>query len=335
MVSYVLNGGPRPVATATRERVEKAMRELGYQPNLVARALRSARSNTIGLVVPDSTEPFFTELIHAVEQAAFRQGSLVLLGNSGFSRTTEQRYVASLAGMRVDGLLLVQAEVEGPRSVGASPPGVPIPVVYLNHRAPRGVDAPSVVLDNRGGARRATEHLLDHGHRSIGCLTGTARSGPVADRAKGWEEALQTAGLERGPVLRTGLDRRSTRAQVKEWLQRADRPGAVMATADGLAVDLLSVAQEVGLRVPDDLAVIGFGGTERAAHTWPGLSTVGHPFDDFAEEAVAALRAAQAGEPRRVRVLEVDLVLRGSCGCPDVAADAQDADADDECKGTA
>ena len=111
VVSYVINNGPRPVAAATRARVEAAMTELGYRPNLVARALRSARSNTIGLIVPDSTEPFFTELTHAVEQAAFAQGSLVLLGNSGFSTDVEQRYVEALSGMQVDGLLLIRAEV--------------------------------------------------------------------------------------------------------------------------------------------------------------------------------------------------------------------------------
>ncbi|MGH3588203.1 MAG: LacI family DNA-binding transcriptional regulator, partial [Pseudonocardia sp.] len=92
VVSYVLNNGPRPVAAATRARVEAAMAELGYRPNLVAKALRSARSNTIGLVVPDSTESFFTELVHAVERAAHEAGMLVLLGNSGFSRAQEQRY---------------------------------------------------------------------------------------------------------------------------------------------------------------------------------------------------------------------------------------------------
>src|SRR5690606_31659538 len=114
VVSYVLNNGPRPVAAATRARVEAAVAELGYRPNLVAKALRSARSNTIGLVVPDSTESFFTELVHAVERAAHAEGMLVLLGNSGFSPVQERRYAQTLAGMRVNGLLLVQAEVVEP-----------------------------------------------------------------------------------------------------------------------------------------------------------------------------------------------------------------------------
>ncbi|MHA6625720.1 LacI family DNA-binding transcriptional regulator [Pseudonocardia sichuanensis] len=313
VVSYVVNDGPRPVAAATRARVEAAMVELGYRPNLVARALRSARSHTIGLVVPDSTEAFFTELVHAVERAAHAEGVLVLLGNSGFSRCQEQRYVQALAGMQVDGLLLVQAEVADP----VPPLDLPgVPLVYLNHRAPRGVAAPSVVLANRRGGGLAAEHLLAHGHRRIGCLTGDVRSGPVADRARGCAAALHRAGLEPAAVLRTGLDRHTTRAQVRDWLAGPDRPDAVVATADGLAVDVLSVAQELGIRVPDDLAVTGFGATAAGAHTWPPLSTVGHPLEDVGRAAVATLAALRRGaEPVPDRVLDVAFVARRSCGC--------------------
>ncbi|WP_219416739.1 LacI family DNA-binding transcriptional regulator [Pseudonocardia nigra] len=315
VVSYVLNNGPRPVAPATRARVEAAMAELGYRPNLVAKALRSARSNTIGLVVPDSAESFFTELVHAVERAAHAEGVLVLLGNSGFSRAQEHRYAQTLAGMQVDGLLLVQAEVAEPGPpLDLSRSGVP--VVYLNHRAPRGAAAPSVVLANQRGGRRAADHLLAHGYRRIGCLTGDARSGPVADRARGCAAALRRAGIEPTAVLRTGLDRHSTRAQVRDWLAGPDRPEAIMATADGLAVDVLSVAQELGLRVPGDLAVTGFGATAAAAHTWPPLSTAGHPLEDVGRAAVATLDAVRRdGAAVPDRVLDVELVLRRSCGC--------------------
>lgn len=321
-MSYVLNNGPRPVAAATRERVQSAMQELGYRPNLVARALRSSRSNTLGLVVPDSTEPFFTELVRAVERAAFAEGCLVLLGNSAFSRTLEQRYVESLSGMQVDGLLLVQAEVNEPRAL----PVATVPLVYLNHRAPQAVRAASVVLANRRGGALATDHLLQHGYARVDCLTGTARSGPVADRARGWADALERAGMAPGQVLRTGLDRQSTRDQVRRWLAGPDRPRAVMATADGLAMDVLTVAQELGVVVPDELAVFGFGATGSAAFSWPGLSTAGHAFDDIAREAVQALRRArETTTPPREVVLDVGLVLRRSCGCADTAGPAPDA----------
>jgi LacI family transcriptional regulator len=314
VVSYVLNNGPRPVAAATRARVERAMVELGYRPNLVARALRSARSGTIGLVVPDSTEPFFTELVHAVEQAAFRHGSLVLLGNSAFSPERERRYAEALASMRVDGLLVVRAEVDRPVPAEYLC-GLSVPLVFVNNRAPRGLAAPSVVLANHRGGGLAAQHLLEHGYRRIGCVTGTARSGPVAERARGLVSALRWAGAPTPAMLRTSLDRASARAELRDWLDAPDRPEAVMATTDGLALDVLSVAAELALRVPDDLAVLGFGGISAGAHSWPPLTTLGHSFAAFGAAALDTLKVSGRPDQARARVLEVALIRRRSCGC--------------------
>ncbi|WP_405138709.1 LacI family DNA-binding transcriptional regulator [Nocardia sp. NBC_01388] len=318
VVSYVINNGPRPVAPATRARVLAAIAELDYRPNLVARALRSTRSNTIGLIVPDSSEAFFTELVHAVERAAFADDSLVLLGNSGYSQTQEARYARTLADMRVGGVLLVRSEVDVPRAAHTGAAGLGVPAVYLNYRAPRNIDVTSVTLANRQGGRVAAEHLLGHAYRRIGCLTGTSRSGPVADRARGWADAIRAAGGDTSAVQRTGLDRRAARGQVKAWLRQGDRPEAVFAAADGLALDVLAAAQEVGLRVPEDLAVVGFGATEPAAHSWPPLTTVGRSFDDLGRAAVSALKAVRAeGSRRPDQELAVSLIPRRSCGCPE------------------
>lgn len=314
VVSYVVNGGPRPVAPETRARVEAAIAELGYRPNLVARALRSTRSHVLGLVVPDSREAFFSELSHAVERAAFEDGSLVLLGNSAFRAGQESHYVESLANMRVDGLLLVRAEVAG-RSGADDQVHDRIPTVYLHHKAPRSVSATSVVLHNRAGGRLAARHLLEHGYGSVGCLTGTAGSGPVADRARGFVEELRGTGAA-GPVVHTDLDRRHAHRDARDWLRRPDRPRAIVATADGLAFDVLNAAAELGVRVPEDLAVMGFGGTAASAHSWPGLATIAPPFADLAGAALAALHRTRVGEaPAPDSVLEVSLAPRDSCGC--------------------
>lgn len=315
VVSYVVNGGPRPVAPDTRARVEAAIAELGYRPNLMARALRSTRSHVLGLVVPDSSEAFFTELSHAVERAAFESGSLVLLGNSAFRADQESHYIESLANMRVDGLLLIRAEVTGRRT---TPETVHdrIPTVYLHHKAPRSVPATSVVLNNRAGGRIAARHLLEHGYGSVGCLTGAAGFGPVADRARGCADELRGTGAA-GPVVRTDLDRENARRDVRDWLRRVDRPRALVATADGLALDALNAAAELGLRVPGDLAVIGFGGTRAAAYSWPPLATIAPPFADMAGAALSALHESRVGEtPAPDSVLEVSLAPRESCGCP-------------------
>ncbi|PSK97840.1 LacI family transcriptional regulator [Murinocardiopsis flavida] len=316
VVSYVLNNGPRPVAPSTRIRVQDAIETLGYRPNQLARALRSQRSNTIGLVVPDSSEAFFTELVHAVEQAAFAAGSLVLLGNSRFDRRQELRYLESLASMQVSGILLVRSESGESETEGRDLADLGVPAVYLNHRAPRDSGATSVLLANHRGGSTLTEHLIAHGHRRIGCLTGTAPSGPVFDRAEGWAAAMRAAALDPSFVLRTGLDRHSTREQVKAWLQGPEPPDAIVATADGLALDALSAAQEIGLRVPGDLAVVGFGGTGPSAHSWPPLTTIGHPFADFGRLALETLTSVQKqAQSVPDHVLDVDLIVRRSCGC--------------------
>lgn len=315
VVSYVVNNGPRPVAAATRARVEAAIAELGYQPDLVARALRASRSNTIGMVVPDSSQAFFNELVHGVERAAYARGSLVLLGNAEFSVAHEERYLESLTSMHVDGVLLARAEVRRSRE-SASPPGHPsaVPVVYLNNTAPEGSGATSVVLANTEGGRMLAEHLLAHGYARIGCLTGAAPSGAVAQRAQGWRDAMRQAGRSR-PMRRTSLDRRRARDVVARWLREPDRPDAIMATADGLALDAIAAAQALGLRVPGDLAVVGFGGTQAAVDSWPSLTTAGHSFADFGEVAVRTLAAvAEHGRHPDV-VLSVELTIGTSCGC--------------------
>src|SRR5699024_1820613 len=140
---------------------------------------------------------------------------------------------------------------------------------------------------------------------SIGCLTGTARSGPVADRARGCAAELRDTGAAAG-VVRTDLDRSRAHHDAREWLRQPDRPRALLATADGLALDVLNAAVEVGLRVPEVLAVMGFGATHAAAQSWPRLATVAAPFGVLAHPAVSLLpHAASDDAVPPDRVLEV------------------------------
>src|SRR5699024_5253331 len=159
----------------------------------------------------------------------------VLLGNSAFSAAQERHYSETLANMRVDGLLLVRAEVAGrssPRRVVSNQ----VPTVYLHHKAPKSVRATSVVLDNHAGGRSAVRQLLEHGYGSIGCLTGTARSGPVADRARGCAVELRDTGAAAG-IVRTDLDRSRAHHDAREWLRQPKRPRALPATAGDPAPD--------------------------------------------------------------------------------------------------
>ena len=167
VVSYVLNGGPRGVAPQTRERVLAAIEKLGYRPNGIARALRMNRTMTLGLVVPDTANPFFAELARAIEEEAFAQDYTLLIGNAAEDDDRQTTYVRTFLARQVDGLFLVPAH--GPLSCLADLQRAQHAVGDCSTGRCPGV-APAVLVDNRGGAYAATAHLLEHGRQRIACI---------------------------------------------------------------------------------------------------------------------------------------------------------------------
>jgi LacI family transcriptional regulator len=170
-----------------------------------------------------------------------------------------------------------------------------------------------VVHDNEGGGYLATRHLFEHGHRRVACLTGPAGSGPVATRAAGWRRAVAEADADGSPLLRSDFDRYSAYRLAASRLSRTDRPSALFAATDELALGVLRAAAELGIAVPDELAVVGFDGIAETGFTLPPLTTVHHPIDALGVAAVDALFDGAAG--RRDVVLPTTLLRRRSCGC--------------------
>ena len=198
VVSYVVNGGPKKVAPATEAKVQDAIRILGYRPNAAARALKLGSSETIGLVIPDNTNPFFSLLAHAVEDAAAELGYALLLTNSDGNLAKERRNIRNLASRQVDGVVLASVLFEPDLAALES---ADIPAVLLNH----GGQAPgfnSVGVDLAAGARMAVDHLIGHGHTNIALAMGTNTAGDFDLREEGWLQALAAAGLPEGPIVR-------------------------------------------------------------------------------------------------------------------------------------
>jgi LacI family transcriptional regulator len=316
VVSYVLNNGPRPVAAETRQRVLAAVEELGYRPNAIARALRARRSMAFGLVVSDISNPLIGELARSIELAAYDAGYTVLLGNTMVDHDKERAYIRHFTDRQVDGLLLVPVGLDRP-TVNELNAG-PIPVVALDRPIPR-LRGTTILADNAGGARVATAHLQEHGHRRIACLAGPPALPPAAARLEGWSQAMAEAGL-RGRFVRASVGRRQGYEAALELLSSPPRPTAVFATTDEQAIGVLRAAADLRLRVPDDVAVAGFDGTAQGAYCVPGLTTVRQPIPEMAKRAVDSLLQRIKGGPTRTRTeaLPVELVRRGSCGCPDV-----------------
>jgi LacI family transcriptional regulator len=319
VVSYVINNGPRPVAPATRERVLAAIKQLGYRPDRVAQAMASRRTDLIGLIVPDARQPFFAELAHAVEQAAAERGKMVLVGNSDYLDEREVHYLRAFLGMRVSGLILIS---QGPSEHAAVEIDAWDARVVLLHRRPEAIDDVAVVLDDVGGAQLATRHLLEHGHESVACFGGletTPESGdPVTDHVEGWRRAMEEAGRPtEGALYQAPYNRYDTYRQSLELLRRPDRPTAVFCSTDDQAIGLLRAARELGLDVPQDLAVAGFDDVKEAALTDPPLTTVGCDREGMAKAAVDLVldEELRAGAEQRLRQFPAGLVVRRSCGC--------------------
>lgn len=321
VVSYVVNDGPRAVAPATRARVVAAIEELGYRPNRLAGSLRARRSSTLGLLVPNSSNPFFSELGRAVEDAGFAAGYTFLFGNSMDDERREDHYVRTFLERQVDGLILISVSHSG--SLMTELATSRLPTVLLQTLVPR-PSIPTILVDNAGGARAAVRHLLEHGHETVACLTGPAGIPAADERLQGWRDALDEAGVpEHGRLAARATFGRPEGYRAALDLLRESAPTALFVASDEQAFGVLRAAADLGLRVPDELAIAAFDGLAHSAYTVPGLTTVSVPFSQLGAAAVGCLvdQIDGRGGERPAARIEVQLVRRGSCGCPDRQAE--------------
>ena len=317
-VSNVLNN-PDLVTEATRQKVEWAIDELGWVRNESARQLRAGRSSAIAIVVLDVGNPFFTDVARGAEDYVDARGLTVQVGNSDQRPEREARLLDQVEQQRVRGVLLaplgeVLARAERLRKRG-------IPVVLVDRVVP-GTDSCSVAVDDVEGGRLAVAHLLDMGHRRIAFLGGPSSLVQVRDRRQGAEEAVTEAGGEATlltistPALDLGSGIRAAADLVV--LPEIERPSAVFAANDLLAIGLLQGLVTAGLRVPEDIAIIGYDDIDFAAAAAVPLSSVRQPRTALGEtaarlllEEIAAQDEGQPHEHRSERFVP-ELVVRRS-----------------------
>ena len=314
VVSYVVNGGPRPVSETTAARVRDAIDRLGYRPNTTARALAVGSTKTIGLVVPDSTNPFFAEYAWQIQRAATDLGYAVLITNTGFDPVVEERGVLDLCDRQIDGLLLAGAS--GLRRVGElSRGGRQMPVVLIDAQSPlHGYT--TVGADAAAGTRRVVGSPDRHppprvGGHDHGRLRRSGHRRPGTRLDRGARSSRPSAGCGgSAPRSVVGVATRPDCA----CSTSKDRPSAVFVSADVQAIGLLHAARELGVSLPDELAVGSFDDSEESRFCWPPLTTAQQPTRAMAEAAVTAvLRGTPVSEHL---VFDMPLVVRRSCGCP-------------------
>ena len=309
-VSRVVNGR-YGVAPDTSSRVQEVIADLGYESSLVARSLRSRRTNVIGIIVAD-LEPFSAELLKGAARAIRGTGyELIVYSGGGHVEDDagwERRYLSRLSGTLTDGTVLVTPTVV---DVSTS-----TPVVAVDPHAGSS-EMPTVDSENLQGAMAATEYLIGLGHLRIGFLAGRSDLESARRRERGYREALSNAGIPFvADLVRVGgYTEESARSPARELLEMTDRPTAIFAANDVSAIQTMRVANEMGLRVPDDLSVIGFDNIPESALTIPPLTTIDQSIQQMGYEA-AKLLLGLIDEPDRDPIhltLPTELVVRQSC----------------------
>ncbi|MFT4297355.1 MAG: LacI family DNA-binding transcriptional regulator [Micropruina sp.] len=310
VVSYVINDGPRPVAAATAERVRQAIEVLGYRPNSSARALRRGVGDTIGLVLPDSSNPFFAELALEIQRLAAASGRAVLLASTTGNQRHENRVIEGLLSRQVEGLIVRSdaAHRDPFTTIRAD-----VPAVLLDTMAPI-PGRRSVGADLRAGADLLVEHLIaEHGLTRVGLIMGEDQSGLADPRELGWRDAQRRHGLPEGPIARGVFSRPGGYAAMQRMLATGKPPQAIFASSDVQAIGVLRALHEAGVRVPEDIALVSFDGTVEVEYSWPPLTAAQQPVAQIAREAFRMI--TDPGPDDVYRLIPTELVIRRSCGC--------------------
>lgn len=315
-VSRFLNGKKR-VSSQTEQRILAAVKAVGYAPNRVARSLRLSRTNTMGLLIPDASNPFFSGLVKGAEDAARAAGLALILFDTNEDRAQEQAHLGTLVSLRCDGVLLIAAptgpdEPERWRNFDR----FPLPVVVVDRAVPLPTD--TVVADNASGGYEATSHLVGLGHRRIGIIGPDYDVASQRDRRAGYMRALAEAHVahEPGYDVRVPLTVDGGFSGASKLLDLPEPPTAFFATSNALAIGAVAALKARGLRCPGDVSVIGYDSYEWQEVFQPRLSTVKQPSYLMGQRATELLIERITGKkkgPAEKVVLRSSLVLRDSC----------------------
>jgi len=305
------------VRTETRERVERSMRELLYVP-----PGRRPATGVIGLLLPKLENPIFPALAQAIEKRATESGYASILCSTMSAAFREVDYVHMLLDRQVDGMIFISCEMtnmSGEHDHYARLLEEGAQIVFVNG-ALNTLNVPSVGVDERSAGELATQHLLELGHKRIGYVAGPAYYLPTQQKAEGRESALRAAGVQPDSLVAHGEDFtvKGGREALRELLGREQPPTGVICSSDLMAIGVLQEAAAQGLRVPEDLSVVGFDGIEATRWTNPALTTVQQPIEEIAETAVNGLRSriAEPAKPLPDSFFRPRLAVRGSTAPP-------------------
>lgn len=313
-VSRVVNDQPY-VADHVRDRVLKAIRDLNYRPNRAAQRLRAEKSHLVGVILSDIKNPFYTLVLGGIEQVLSEQGLSVLICNSNTHQERENDFINHMQAEGVAGLIVAPVKEQSIMLATAVKNG--LPVVIVDRRMSKPI-TDVVLADNQNGARLAVEHFIALGHRRIGILNGPQYLTSGRERYAGFQQAMAEAGLpvEEALIHFGDYQLESGYALTRSLLETTEHPLALFIANNLMTIGALNAIHEMGLAIPNDVAVIGFDDLPWANSLNPPLTTVSQPAFEIGVHAAELLlnRLAFPDRPARTVVLEADLIIRASCG---------------------
>ena len=310
-VSRVVNKSVHKVNPTTRERVLAAISELDYRPNALAKGLLMKKTMTIGIIIPDISNPYYAEIVRGIQDVADREGYAVTLHNTDSRQEGLIRYIYLLREKSADGIIFSGGIIDGQKTLSILKELREKVVVIGRHD----VNFPAVMVDNIGGITQAVQHLIDIGHRQIGFIGGPDGSTTALDRLTGFRDTMARSGLMFAPwlVKKGTWNPKSGYLLGTQLLKAKRRPTAIVAANDQMAFGVIKAAKELGLMVPEDLAVVGFDNIPLSSYFNPSLTTVEIPMHDLGAASMRMLLNLISGEKfEKIKLFKTRLLVRGS-----------------------
>lgn len=308
---------PEKVSAPTRQKVEQAVLAVGYSPHALSRNIKRNESRTILVIVPDICDPFFSEVIRGVEETAAQRGYLVLIGDCAHQNQQEKTFVNLIITKQIDGMLLLGSNL--PFDASKEEQRNLPPMVMANEFAPE-LELPTVHIDNLTAAFDAVHYLQQLGHKRIACIAGPEKMPLSHYRLQGYVQALRRTGIpiENNYIIRGNFTFEAGAEALTTLMALSHPPSAIFCHSDIMALGALSRAKKMGMRVPDDVSIVGFDDIQLAQYCDPPLTTVAQPRYQIGKEAMLLLLEQLQGQPIQSfsRLLDSELIIRNSAAAP-------------------